>query len=63
MDFEIREERRPHGPRKSVVERAAFPAHGAGFQHPGAARIVDINLLAGKKPASGTRQGLQGVRV
>ncbi|WP_435834610.1 IS30 family transposase [Streptomyces abikoensis] len=54
MDFEIREERKPQGPRRLVAERAAyFQLMEQGYSTREAARIVGINLRTGKKWRNG----------
>ncbi|WP_157877010.1 IS30 family transposase, partial [Streptomyces graminilatus] len=54
MDFEIRDERKPQGPRRLVAERAAyFQLMEQGYSTREAARIVGINLRTGKKWRNG----------
>lgn len=64
MDFEIREERRPRGRRKSVAERAAhFQLMKQDYSTREAARIVGINLRTGKRWRSGWHAPGKGQKV
>ncbi|BCK70256.1 IS30 family transposase [Streptomyces libani subsp. rufus] len=64
MDFEIRGERKPQGPKKLTRERAAyFELMGQGYSTVEAARIVGINLRTGKRWRNGWHSPPKGKKA